>query len=1361
MIPVVPTSPIVVLRPASFGRAPGEVKGCLDFLDFWDVWTRVAMMRVVRRIFLILFIVLTVVIAAAGIYANSSAARRHARSLILKELNETWGIPTEIDSVEVRLFPLTFTVYGLKVSHPTEGVFLEARALTITPEVWSLMRGNYKFEEIALVEPRLFLKFRDGRLVNLPKPHKQTDDEAETPLLDAFAAVDGAVVARFETTGSPTVAAELRGVNLDVTGSRNELFEVRALVTGGRIAWGDFVRPLQRFEARVSTTPAELRIRRLAVELGEDLQLKIDRGTLVWGERPEVHLSAQALLPLELLDRLPDSFGLPDLAGNARVSGQVDYGVPPDGPADDNRARWRSRLFVGIDEARVAGRYVGDVDGTVRLGSDELRAEGLRLDTGIGRLTIDGTLDLVAAELPYRATVRMERLEFAPLLERLGVPRSKCAQTFDGTIDVTGTSRPFFLRAEADTDVSDFGVYDTSFRFDDKLVILDLPKAHATGGIEVDSEQLTMIPSIATIGRARHEVTGGYRFADSWFVMDIVSDPLGPGELGELLEIPIGGDGPAHTHLEGPLDDLTITAEMTLRDFRYLDKSFGNVRATLLYRDQVLAFPEIHAAVGESRYDVLGLSFDLGLEEVGHWIATAEIKTDGVRVRDVPTVLREDPAEWAMLDGYVDSTVRLTYRSWTEAFDISFDGRARRVVYEGEPFDVVAATGSWRGGAFQIPRFRVERGGGWVAGRASYSRKGRLEAEFRGEALPLQEFLGDALGDTELRAKASVNGTLDGPLDALSGRIAVRLDEATLEGRPLGPVAGDVFLEPRDVRVEGTAGVGNLRFAARADLDGRRRIGVEVEFDGLEPLPFVDDPRLAGYGLVLSGRAALVAELGRQLTLDGKADLSRVELTTPQGLVEATEPVWLDFDEHGAEFRRGRFAAPAGSRFTLLGRAGSDRLDLDLQGTADVATVLALFVPDLPETSGRLEVGARLTGTLDDPQLVGTVRLLDGRLAAGEGFGDVTGISADLTLTPSLITIDRCSGQFLDGNFRLGGGIGLERFTPVSYDLYLDFGGASTELTETLPVTLDGTLRVAGDRNDFRPLITGDVWVTRLAYTDPIRLGVSLSSLGRTTLSAVPTFRPEDDVVRFDVRLHGEGLSIRNNLIEATFRIDDTSQPFRLVGTNQLYGLVGAMVIDHGQMRFRRSVFDVTRGVVTFDSPWKIDPRFDVVAETEVRDWRIILTATGRRDDLRLLTTADPDLPEEDVVLLLTLGMTREEVELLGAEGAVGGALAEVFDEALGVSERVGRFVPIIDQMRLTTEYSPRTGRSEPRISIGKRISDQVRIEASSALTDTHDFRAVFSYEVTDQLSVEGVYDNNNDQQFGNVGADVRWRIEF
>jgi translocation and assembly module TamB len=1321
-------------------------------------------MRVVRRIFLILFIVLAVVIGAAAVYANSTAAKRQLRAFILRELNDTYGIPTEFDELEVRFFPLSVTVYGLRVSHPTEGPFLEARALTITPELWSVLRGKYRFEEIALLEPHLHLKLRDGRLVNLPQPRRQEGPDVSTPLVDAFAAVDGRIELSIETTGEPPVAVNLAGVNLDVTGSRNELFELRALVSGGNVRWGDFTRPVTQFEARVGATLGEVRLRRLAFELGDDVKVKVYRGLLRWGANPEVHVSGQAALPLPLLDLLPRSLGLPSFGGSAQVVGQVDYGPPAQpGAAADATPRWSSRVAVTLIDAR-AGRYVvGDVGGTVRVGSDGLRAEGLLLDTGIGKITIDGSFRFDQPGLPIDALVRMERLEFAPLLERFGVERSKAVQTFDGTIAVQGTASPFHIVARLDTDVTDFAVFNTSFRFDEKVTIVSVPKAHATGGIETDLEQLTLIPTHAITGESKHLVTGSYRYGDEHFVLDIVSTPLVTADISELLEIGISGTGPAHTLLDGPMGDLKITAEMSFRDFRYLEKSFGNVHATLLYEDDVLSFPEIRAVQGESRYAVVPMTFDFRDERPERWTATAEVQAEAVRVRDVATVLRDDPARWAPFDGFAEGTVHILYRSWLDEFEVGFDGRAKRVTVYGEPLDLVAAAGRYRNGSMQVPHFRAERLGGWVEGSATIGFQGpRLKAEFDGAGIPVHQLFGGALQQVGLEALASIHGSVDGPLAALEGSATVQLAGTKVRGFDLGDVALDATLASGlRLRLTGATADGDLAFDALAELSGRQRVGVAADFRDLQPFLFLDDPRLDGWALRVSGRTALVLTLGRELQVDGKADFTDFALSTPQGTVRAVEPVWIAFTDSSIEFRRGRFEAPGGTSFTLLGDFGADRLDLDVHGTADLALVLGLLPTTLPEATGKLEFGARVTGTLDEPLLVGTAHLRDGRLVVGEPFGEVTNIDAELTLTPSQISVDRCAAEFLGGNVRVNGSVALARFEPQGYDLGLDFGGLTYQLTPTLPVAFDGTLRVTGAQPDFRPLVRGDVYVTRLAYTDPIRLGVSLSSLGRPEIETIPTFRPEDDYVRFDVRLHGEGLLVRNNLIEATFHIDDATQPFRLVGTNQLFGLVGAVVIDHGQMRFRRSVFDVTRGVVTFDSPWKVDPRFDVVAETEVRDWRITLTASGRRNDLRLVTTSDPDLSEDDVVLLLTVGMTREEAELMGAGGAAAGALAEVFDEALGVSERVGRYVPIFDQMRLTTEYSPRTGRSEPRITIGKRISDQARIEASSALTDTRDFRAVFSYEVTDQLSLEGVYDNNNDQQFGNVGADVRWRIEF
>ncbi|MBI5486918.1 MAG: translocation/assembly module TamB domain-containing protein [Deltaproteobacteria bacterium] len=1325
-------------------------------------------MRVVRRILLIVFIVIVVVVAAAAIYLNSSAAKRHVRALILREMNETWGIPTEFDDLEVRLFPLSVTVYGLRISHPSEGKVLEARALTITPDAWSLLRGRYRFEEVALVDPVLHLKVRNGQLVNLPRPQKPSDPDAEAPLLDAFALVDGRIELEVEGGDAPPASVRLDGVNLDLTASRNEVFELRALISGGDVRWGDFVRPLRRFEARVGLTPAELRVRRLALELGDDVRVTVDHGLWGFGADGEVHAAAQLAAPLELLEQFPRSLGLPLFRGAARVSGQVDFGPPPPAPgakaAPPGKPKWSSRLDVALERFRVADVFVGDIGGIVAVGDDAVRAEKLRIDTGIGILTVDGDFRFGAKGLPYEGDLKMDRLEFAPLLERLGVPRSKCTQTFDGEIHLLGTGRPFHLLARTDTDVSNFAVFDTSFRNDSKLVILDLDHAHAVGGVEVDSEKLVIIPTDAVTGDSKHLVTGSYRFADSHFTLDIVSDPLVTADLGELLEIGIGGTGPTHTLLDGPMTNLTITAEMALRDFRYLDMEFGNIRADLHYLDNVLAFPEIHASTGDSRYDVTKLTFDLADKIPGRWTAAADITANPIHVADVPRVIRGDPAGWADVDGWVEGTAHLDYRSWTDAFDISFDGRARRVTVRGEPLDLVAASGRYRGGVYDIPRLHLERLGGWLDAGVRIGPRRRLHAEFRGADIPLHRLLDGVLGEYGLEANAALRGEVDGTLDAFSGRASATLSGTELFGQPLGEVALDVFLEPSQrLRLVGGTADGRLRFDAQADLGGRTRVGATFEFTDLEPFPFLADDRLDGYRLVTSGRTTVVAELGRTVEVEGKAELDAFALDTPRGRVEATEPVWLSFDQSGLELRRGSFTAPGGSEFTMLGYAGKERLALDVRGTADLALVLSLFAgaEALPAATGRLEIGAWIGGTLDAPQLVGTVGLHDGRVPVGAPYGDVTAVEAQLTLGPGGVTIDRGTAEFLGGHVRLTGSVALAGLDPQSYDLGLDFGGVRYDVTSTLPVWFDGTLRVTGDERDFRPLVTGDVWITRLLYTDPVRLGVSLAELGRTEVAAVPSFRPEDDLVRFDVRLHGEGLRVRNNLIDAAFRIDDASQPFRIVGTNQLFGLVGAVVIDQGEVMFRRSVFDITRGVVTFDSPWRVDPRFDVVAETEVRDWRITLTATGRRDDLRLLTTSQPELSEEDVVLLLTLGMTREEVEMLGAEGAAAGALAEVFDEALGVSERVGRYVPIFDQMRLTTEYSQRTGRSEPRITVGRRISDDARIEASSAVTDTRDFRAVFSYDVTDRMSIEGVYDNNNDQQFGNVGADIRWRIEF
>jgi len=78
--------------------------------------------------------------------------------------------------------------------------------------------------------------------------------------------------------------------------------------------------------------------------------------------------------------------------------------------------------------------------------------------------------------------------------------------------------------------------------------------------------------------------------------------------------------------------------------------------------------------------------------------------------------------------------------------------------------------------------------------------------------------------------------------------------------------------------------------------------------------------------------------------------------------------------------------------------------------------------------------------------------------------------------------------------------------------------------------------------------------------------------------------------------------------------------------------------------------------------------------------------------------------------------------------------------------------------------YSSRTGRTEPTITIGKRLSDRIRANVTSGVAESREIRSNVEWQLSPRVSVEGSYDNVNDissSSLGNLGADVRWRMEF
>jgi translocation and assembly module TamB len=235
-------------------------------------------------------------------------------------------------------------------------------------------------------------------------------------------------------------------------------------------------------------------------------------------------------------------------------------------------------------------------------------------------------------------------------------------------------------------------------------------------------------------------------------------------------------------------------------------------------------------------------------------------------------------------------------------------------------------------------------------------------------------------------------------------------------------------------------------------------------------------------------------------------------------------------------------------------------------------------------------------------------------------------------------------------------------------------------------------------------------------------------------------------------------------------------------------------ILPDSKLQLRSNEFLVREGTVRFDDPLKIAPQVDVRAQTEYRRyasaageqttataegggassagtqsgsglWRITLVAHGDAENLKMTLASDPALSQEDIVLLLTIGMTRAEIDRGAAASSLGETVGlEALSALTGADKAVKTIVPLIDEFRFGTGYSSKTGRTEPTVTLGKRLTDDVRATVTTGITENREVRSNVEWRLNRRMSVQGSYDNVNDVSnsvLGNIGADLRWRLEF
>jgi autotransporter translocation and assembly factor TamB len=265
--------------------------------------------------------------------------------------------------------------------------------------------------------------------------------------------------------------------------------------------------------------------------------------------------------------------------------------------------------------------------------------------------------------------------------------------------------------------------------------------------------------------------------------------------------------------------------------------------------------------------------------------------------------------------------------------------------------------------------------------------------------------------------------------------------------------------------------------------------------------------------------------------------------------------------------------------------------------------------------------------------------------------------------------------------------------------------------------------------------------------------------------------------VRLDIELHVPStLRVENNLARLVASAD-----LQLRGTLDRPVLLGSAQVDRGEVTFEGRRYLVTKGAIEFTNPTRIEPFFDIEAETRVRvpgqTYRVVVRAAGTMARLFPDLESDPPLPEADVLALLFSDVRRSpgDIELRARQSQYQNErqqdiLMTRATQMLAnpISSEVGRVVEQafgVDTFQLTPSLidpynqSTTTYRVNPsaRVTIGKRVSERVYLTYSRSVSSSiNDQILLLEYDESDRLS--WILSRNEDSTYA---IEVRVRHAF
>jgi len=429
-----------------------------------------------------------------------------------------------------------------------------------------------------------------------------------------------------------------------------------------------------------------------------------------------------------------------------------------------------------------------------------------------------------------------------------------------------------------------------------------------------------------------------------------------------------------------------------------------------------------------------------------------------------------------------------------------------------------------------------------------------------------------------------------------------------------------------------------------------------------------------------------------------------------------------------------------------MGLGAPGALDMQIQASEVDLGRFASMSPAVTHSAGMLGLDLQVAGTLQQPQVRGSINLRDGGLqlaAAGERYKD---IQMRLLFAGDRLDIERLQVGSRSGPLQLTGQIAYTGQTLRQIDLAVQAQNFTAVHTPGIEAVISADVKARGPLQAL--VVNGSVSVPRARVmmgklpvggpkaVDPSELtvqgvygrrpkvvattdGAAAAQLGTDALLSSLRADLQIDIPK-NVWVQGAGTAVE---MSGKVRVTkERNAPFIVSGTVETV---------RGFASFYGKKFTIQQGLVTFTGSREINPLLDVAVNRKVSDYLVDIRVGGTAQRPELTLSSTPTLEHADIVSLLVVGKTTDrltsgeqgafskQAQQL-ASGVVTRQLEDSVGQALGLdtveitteSAKVGRYVT----QDLFLSYERNQGGKEGNQTIGAEytINRRWKLKGSS-----------------------------------------------